>query len=167
MGNQSSQSTCSSVWTRYDTSAVVSPPTRQQKYFCSLFWGIRCYCLRLFDPTPMPFVMSWVPWIPWHHLLPCPMILTVSFSFIKATSASLCSKHSKIKLLIDVILFSLLVFSCQLYQSLSLLFFPLTQIHVSCYLCIQSFPSSSISLLCVQVLKILSDHDPYQELPKR
>lgn len=100
---------------------IISHPSCQQEYFYNLLRGIRHYCLKLSDSTFMPFVLSWVPWFPWHHSSLHPkndyISLTASFSFVKITSASLCSKHPKINFLIEVvILSSLVLFSYWVHQ---------------------------------------------------
>lgn len=137
-------------------------------FYYYLFWGIRHYGLRLLDPTLMLFVMSWVPWIPWHHLLACPVILTVSFISLKLLVSPFVQNVPRLNF--SSLLWSsfpyFFVFSCQLHQFLYLLFFPLTQICISCFYAIYVFSTSWVSpldfsLLHAQVLKILSDHDSY------
>lgn len=68
------------------------------------------------------------------------------FSFIKVTNTSLFLKHPKIQLLINIAIFFLLFFffSCQLYESLSLL---LSNTDIHLHLCIQSFLSFSFILM--------------------
>lgn len=97
--------------------------------FVTCFWGIRYYCLRLLDTTHMFFYHAMGPT---SHLLPCAMILTASFYFEKLLVPPLVQNFPRWNLspLCTSILY-FFVFSCQLWQSSSLQYFPLRQICIS------------------------------------